>query len=72
MLLDLTDIGTMLNCGLGDLVALANRLETDFRTVGLCCLQPDVRRAIETLRLDLLFDVFPTEAEALRLLRENP
>ena len=62
---DLTGVEFMDSSGMATLVQLFKRVRVGEGDVRLCGLQPKVRRVFELIRLDRVFDSFPTRKEAI-------
>lgn len=63
--IDLTDVAFMDSSGLATLVQLFKRVRIGEGDVRLCGLQPKVQRVFELIRLDRVFDSFPSRSEAV-------
>lgn len=63
--IDLSAVPFMDSSGLATLVQLFKRVRVGAGDVRLCGLQPNVQRILELIRLDRVFDVFPTSADAV-------
>jgi anti-sigma B factor antagonist len=70
LVLDFTIVQRMSSHMLGQLVVLLKRMLAAGGKMVLCSLSPEVRSTFTLLRLDRIFSVRDTEAEALRCCRE--
>ena len=65
ILVDFTDTGYVDSSGLGALVSLSKRLRETGGSLRLAALNEDLRTLFELTRLDTLFKLYDTRAEAL-------
>ena len=47
------------------LISLSKSLRTNNGALKLCCIAPPILEVFKTIRLDRVFDIYPTEIEAL-------
>ncbi len=52
---------------LGKLITFQKRLRTNGGELRLCCIRPQIYEIFEITRLNTLFDIYPTEEEALEM-----
>ena len=65
ILIDFTETGYVDSSGLGALVSLSKRLREAGGSLRLAALNEDLRTLFELTRLDTLFKMYPTRADAL-------
>lgn len=66
LVLNLAGVEYMSSSGLRILVATMRALKKEDKEMRLCNLTPSVRKVFEVVELIDMFNVFPTEAEAVR------
>jgi anti-sigma B factor antagonist len=71
LLLDLQRVTFIDSSGLGALLACQRMLEGAGGELKLCGLRPDVRAALELVRMDRLIDLYATREEALAAFRDT-
>lgn len=52
---------------LGKLITFQKRLKSNGGELRLCCIHPTIYEIFEITRLNTLFDIYPTEEEALEM-----
>jgi anti-sigma B factor antagonist len=72
LLLDFRGIQTVSSAALGKMVKLIGRARSVSGRLALCRLHPDLRQVLRITRLDLIFDIHESEAEALAALEAVP
>jgi anti-sigma B factor antagonist len=72
LLLDFRGIQTVSSAALGKMVKLIGRARSVSGRLALCRLHPDLRQVLRITRLDRIFDIHETEAEALLALGAAP
>lgn len=63
--IDLAGVGFMDSSGIATLVQLFKRVRIGHGDVRLCGVQPNVRRVLELIRLDRVFEMFDGRADAV-------
>ncbi|HLN32136.1 MAG TPA: STAS domain-containing protein [Gemmataceae bacterium] len=66
VVLNLATVDYLPSMALGKLVMLSRRIEVGNGRLALCRLSPAVQEVLETTRLNDLFNIYPTEEEALQ------
>jgi anti-sigma B factor antagonist len=65
LVLSLSSVEFVSSAGLGKLVVLQKKMNARGGTLRFCCLRPGVHEVFTVTRLDRLFDIRETEADAL-------
>ena len=65
LMIDLSSVRFIDSSGLGALVSGFKNASAREGSLKLCCLQPQVRSMFELTRLHRVFEIFPTQEEAL-------
>lgn len=71
LVLELSSVNFMSSVGLEKLIVLYKKVKAHGGTLRLCCIRPDVRGVFTVTKLDRLFDIWDTEAEALAAFRPS-
>ena len=58
--------------GLGALVSILQWMNSNSRSVKLCCLQPRPKIVFDITKVYRIFEIYPTEAEALAAFAAQP
>jgi anti-sigma B factor antagonist len=65
LLLNMEHVTYISSSGLGALVSLMKKAARTGGVLKICCLQDDVREVFKVMRLDRIFEIFPSEDEAI-------
>lgn len=66
VILDLSRLKFIDSSGLGAMISCLRQLGAKGGDLKLCCLSKPVRAAFELVRMHRIFDIYPTQEEALR------
>jgi len=66
LLMNLENIEYLSSAGLGNLVGLLKKSRRSNGLFKLCCLQEPIEELFEVMRLNKIFEIFKTEAEAVK------
>jgi anti-sigma B factor antagonist len=69
MLINLQNVEYLSSSVLGKLLSLHKALRVKKGTLKLCCIAPSIFEVFKITSLDKVFDIFPTEAEAMDAFR---
>jgi anti-sigma B factor antagonist len=72
LVLDLTRVRFMDSSGLGAMLSCLRQLNAKKGDLKLCGLSKQVRGAFELVRLDRIFEIYPTKADAVRAFQPKP
>ena len=65
LLINMANLEYLSSAGLGNLVGLLKKSRKSHGEFKLCCLQESIQELFEVMRLDKIFDIFPTLDEAV-------
>ena len=65
LLINMANLEYLSSAGLGNLVGLLKKSRKSYGEFKLCCLQESIQEPFEVMRLDKIFDIFPTLDEAV-------
>jgi anti-sigma B factor antagonist len=65
MVVNLSSVELISSGGLGKLLVLRKNVNAEGGVLRLCCIRPDVHRVFAVTRMDRLFDIWESEADAV-------
>jgi anti-sigma B factor antagonist len=72
LLMNLENIEYLSSAGLGNLVGLLKKSRRSNGQFKLCCLQEPIQELFDVMRLNKIFELFETEAEAVKSFETAP
>ena len=72
VLINLKDMEHVDSSGLGALVSILQWMNTNSRSLKLCCLQPRPKIVFDITKVCRIFDIYATEAEAMTAFAAQP